>query len=294
MKALTKRFWQALLSASEGLYDSNCFSIAKGVAYSALLSFFPLLTTLAAVLVQARADEVSHTIASFLFEVVPPGTEDVVRALFVVHGRRPATLLAVAVVLAAWAASGAILSLMEGFREIYNIPSGRGWLRDRGVAILLVIATVGPMWCASALIVFGSRAERVVTSWMGLLPAGADLTGGVQLLGELLRFGVAFGSFVLVSALIYYFGPNRKQSFRVVFPGAVLATVLWLAATLAFGAYVRYVANYNVLYGSVGAGLALLVWMYVLSVITLFGCEFNAVRERRSAVPQGATGAKIA
>jgi membrane protein len=281
MIGMLRQFWQALLTAGEAMRDSNCFSIAKGVAYSALLSFFPLLTTLAAVLVQARADEVSHTIASFLFEVVPPGTEEVVRALFVVHGQRPNTLLTVAVLLAAWAASGTVLSLMEGFREIYHIPSGRGWIKDRGVAILLVIATIGPMWGASALIVFGGRAEGVLTSWMGLLPAGADLTGGVRVLGELLRYGVAFGSFVLASALIYYFGPNRKQSFRLVFPGAVLATVLWVAATLAFGGYVRYVANYNLLYGSVGAGLALLVWMYVLSVIALFGCEFNAARERQ-------------
>jgi membrane protein len=68
-----------------------------------------------------------------------------------------------------------------------------------------------------------------------------------------------------------------------VFPGAMLATFLWLLATAAFAWYVRHVANYNVLYGSVGAGLALLVWMYVLAVINLFGCEFNAARERASA-----------
>jgi membrane protein len=71
----------------------------------------------------------------------------------------------------------------------------------------------------------------------------------------------------------------------MVFPGAVLATFLWLIATLAFGLYVRHVADYNLLYGSVGAGLALLVWMYVLAVITLLGCEFNAVRERMSRRP---------
>ena len=68
----------------------------------------------------------------------------------------------------------------------------------------------------------------------------------------------------------------------MVFPGAALATLLWLLATVAFAWYVRHVANYNVLYGGVGAGLALLVWMYVLAVINLFGCEFNAARERDS------------
>jgi membrane protein len=102
----------------------------------------------------------------------------------------------------------------------------------------------------------------------------------VLLAGQILRFLAATFSIVLATALIYHWGPNRKQSFKQVMPGALLATFLWLLATLVFSWYVRHVANYNVLYGSVGAGLALLVWMYVLSVIVLLGCEFNAARER--------------
>jgi membrane protein len=80
--------------------------------------------------------------------------------------------------------------------------------------------------------------------------------------------------------VLYYAAPERKQSFHQVLPGAMLATVLWLLATLGFGWYVRHVVNYNVLYGGVGAGLALLVWMYVLAVILFLGCEFNAEREK--------------
>jgi membrane protein len=101
------------------------------------------------------------------------------------------------------------------------------------------------------------------------------------LAGEALTFGIALAAIVIITALVYYFGPNRKQSFRGVFPGAILATLLWLASTLAVGWYVRDITKYNLLYGGVGAGLALLVWSYALSVIMLFGCEFNAIRERR-------------
>ncbi len=239
-----------------------------------------MLTTLAALLVQARAEQVSHTIASFLYDVVPPGSEDVVRTLFVAHGQRPTSLLVGAVVLAVWAASGAMSSLMEGFRATYHIPSGRPFLREQGMAILLVFVSAAPLWGASALIVFGTRAESAVASWLHLRPDGADFRGWVSLAGQILGFGVAIGTFVLVTAFIYYLGPNRRQRLRWVVPGAVLATLLWSAATLGFGWYVRHVANYNVLYGSVGAGLALLVWMYLLAVIMLFGCEFNAARER--------------
>ena len=138
-----------------------------------------------------------------------------------------------------------------------------------------------PALGASALIVFNNRAQRLTISWMGLAAGDFDLQGWLRLAGQGLSVGIAVSAMVVITAVVYYFGPNRKQTLRWVLPGAALATALWLLSTLAFGWYVRHITNYNVLYGSVGAGLALLVWMYVWSVIALFGCEFNAVRERR-------------
>jgi membrane protein len=270
------RFLGVLRAALVATIEDNSLSIAKGAAYSSLLSFFPVLTTLAAVLVQANATDVARTIATFLYEVVPPGTEDVVVTLFVVHGERPRYVLIGAVILALWAASGAIMSMIEGFRSIYRIPSGRSFVQERLMAIFLVLVSTLPVVGASALIVFGSKAETFLMHRLGLTVQD----GWLEFLSKVLRFGLAFASFVLVTALLYYLGPNRKQTFANVFPGAVLATVLWLISTLVFSWYVSHVANYNVLYGSVGAGLALLVWMYVWSVITLIGCEYNAARER--------------
>src|SRR5258706_12729343 len=104
------RFWSLLRAASIATHEDGGFGIAKGAAYSALLAFFPVLTTLAALLVQANADAVARTIARLLSDVIPPGTEDVVRALFVVKGRRPTGLLVGAVVLAIWASSGVMMS----------------------------------------------------------------------------------------------------------------------------------------------------------------------------------------
>ncbi len=89
---------------------------------------------------------------------------------------------------------------------------------------------------------------------------------------------------IWLSTIVYYFAPYRKQRFRMVLPGAVLATILWVGATLGFGWYVRNVSNYNVLYGSIGTGIALLVWMYLLSAIAMLGCEFNAEYERMLAL----------
>jgi membrane protein len=274
------RLWTLLGLASAGVYRDGGLSIAKGVAYSGLLSFFPILTTLAAILVQVRADEVSRTIARLLYDVVPPGTDEVVKMLFVVHGQRPTLLLVSAIALATWAASGAIISLMEGFRAVYHTPDTRSFVRERLLAMGLVFTSSLPVLGASALIVFGKRVENSAVEWIGLTGADADLKGWVLLGGMVLRFVVAFGAIVLAAVVLYYVGPERKQRFRQVVPGAMLATVLWLLATLAFGWYVRHVVNYNVLYGGVGAGLALLVWMYVLAVILLLGCEYNAEREK--------------
>ena len=101
-----------------------------------------------------------------------------------------------------------------------------------------------------------------------------------QLVSRLARYAIAFATTILVTMLLYHFGPYRRQHFRALFPGAVLATVLWMLATNGFGWYVRHMAHYNVMYGSVGASIALLVWMYLIAAIALVGCEFNAEFER--------------
>lgn len=278
---IVTRLWSRLGAATQSTYEDGCLAIAKGAAYSSLLAFFPVLTTLAAILVQANADAVARTIARLLYDVIPPGTENLVRELFVVRGRRPTAILVGAVILAVWASSGVMMSLMEGFRAIYRIPSGRSFVKERVVAMWLVLVAAVPLLGASALIVTGNRARRSFIAWLGLEGGGNDLRGWLQLAGQAVTLVIALGAIVVIMALVYYFGPNRKQSFRKLLPGAAVSTVLWLLSTLAVAWYLRDIANYNVLYGGVGAGLALLVWSYVLSVITLFGCAFNAVYERR-------------
>src|SRR4051794_20444018 len=98
--------WLMLRAAAVGAYRNNCLGLAKGAAYSALLAFFPVLTTLTAILVQANADSVSRSLSNLVFEVVPPGTEEIVRYNFTERGQRPFYVLVTATLLALWAASG--------------------------------------------------------------------------------------------------------------------------------------------------------------------------------------------
>ena len=267
---------RALIAA----YEDGCFGIAKGVAYSALLSFIPILTTITAILVLANAEAVSHVISRFLFEIVPPGSEEIVMYSFAARGQRPVWLLVFATLLSVWAASGAMASLMEGFRAAYRIPRGRPFVKDRTVAILLVFCAALPVLGASTLILLGGRVEQWVLMRLGLISGGEQFWGTVGILSRAVAYLIAFGAITLVTAMLYHFGPNCLSRSAGVWPGAAVATALWFLVTSAFAWYVRNIANYNVLYGSVGAVIALLVWMYVLAVVVLIGCEINAERDR--------------
>jgi membrane protein len=273
-----QRFWGLFRQAFIAAYEDNCFGIAKGAAYSALLSFFPVLASLAAILESVNANAVARVFSKLLFQVIPPGTEELVRSHFTARNESVWLILS-ATLLSTFAASGTMMTLMEGFQAAYRLPSGRPFLKQRAVAILLVFIVALPAVGSSVLIVFGARIEQWMLATLGLAPV-EDLRTSVILAFGLLRYVVALTAIVLVTGLMYHTGPNRPMKFRGVLPGAILATVLWLLATSLFALYVRHIANYNVLYGSIGAVIALLVWMYVLAVISLFGCEYNAVRER--------------
>jgi membrane protein len=218
--------------------------------------------------------------AAFLSQVLPPGTEDAVLQQFRYSGQRPIALIVVAALLSLWAASSVIKSLMDGFNAAYRVPRNRSFSAHIGVGIMLVFLIVIPMLGASSLILFGGTVEHGIMKLWKVDPVLNPLTGTLAFLFRAVRYGIAFGAFWTLTAILYYFGPFRSQRWRDVWAGALLATVLWLLATLVFSWYVRHITNYNLLYGSIGTSIALLIWMYLLAIIALCGCEFNAERER--------------
>lgn len=267
---------RVLRRAFVSAYQHNQFGLAKGAAYSALLSFFPLLATVATILIHAQAQLVYQPIYQFLSQVLPPGAQDLVVDYFTSTGKQPVLLPVTGMLVSLWAASGVITSLMEGFHAAYGIPAGRSFLHEQTLAILLVAAAGIPVLSASMLVLLGAQVER----WLGLIPAGAQLRGSVSVVFTISRHLISLGTISLGAACLYYFGPNRRQRWRMVWPGALLATALWFLTTLLFAWYVRNIANYNVMYGSIAAVIALLVWMYLLAVIAFLGCEFNAQWEK--------------
>jgi membrane protein len=195
-------------------------------------------------------------------------------------GARPPGILIGAGLVSLWAASGVIKSLIEGFQAAYRVPRNRGILRQSLLAMSLVLLSAAPLVFASLLLLFGGEVERVVLQWMSVDRFLNPLEGVWAVASRAARYVLAFATTVTVTSTLYYFGPNRRQRWQYVWRGAILATVLWFFTTLGFAWYVRHLAGYNVMYGSIGTGIALLVWMYLVSLIALIGCEFNAEYER--------------
>ncbi len=195
-----RTFW-LLRRAFIAAYEDNCFGIAKGAAYSFLLSLFPVLTTLTFVLIQVNAQSVVHVISSFVQQVLPPGTEDIVLSRLRARAVKPISLPVVAILLSLWAASGAMISLMEGFQAAYRIPSGRPFLKQRGMAIFLVMIAAFPAVAASSLIICGDRGEAAFIHWIGV----SEISTPVELAWRIARYALAFCTTTLVTGLLILF-----------------------------------------------------------------------------------------
>ncbi|MBI3698502.1 MAG: YihY/virulence factor BrkB family protein [Acidobacteria bacterium] len=271
-----RRFLFLVNRAVVGAFNDNCFEIAKSAAYSSVLSFFPGLMVVASLLFRQSVvtKAVMDEIADALGRVLPPESYRLAAQYLTVQGARTVGLLTGAWLVAIWSASNVMLSLVEGFRVAYRIPTTRSLVRARLVGLALLALSGVPLLAATLLLFFGQQIEN----W--LLANLREVSDLVRFAGKAVRWVLSLGTSGFVIGLLYYVGPNRPQRWRFVWPGAVLATVLWLPATLLFAWYVKNVARYRDLYGSISTAVVLLIWMYLVNLIVMVGCEFNAEYER--------------
>ena len=171
-----------------------------------------------------------------------------------------------------------MLTLMEGFRRSYRLPRNDwGFWERRARALFLVFLVLVPLALATILLVFG----RAIELWL-IFNAGHQLRSVVLFLWRMVRWSLAFGTSLAVLGALYHFGTKRGEHWMRIMPGAFAASIVWFSATLAFGWYVTRIADYTIFYGSFGAGIATLVWLYITSFTALLGAELNGVlfRER--------------
>jgi membrane protein len=269
---LLRLFVQLRLAVWKAI-SHNAFTMAKAAAYSAILSLFPavlVVTTLLAL--TPETNSFSGEIRAGFDEILPPDTMALVQSYFQMNHGRSMQVVWSASFVSVFAAMGVLLSLMEGFRRAHDVsPHSWGFWRERAVALALIPSCFVPMFFATLLVAFGHQIER----WM-IVNAYHDLRDYVLIAARIARWLVAVSTTVAVLTLIYHFGLPGTRGWKRVLPGALLAAITWFLATLIFGWYVTRHADYSLVYGPLGAGVATLVWLYITSLSVLMGAEFNA------------------
>ncbi len=251
--------------------------LAAGVGFYALLAIFPALA--AAVSLYGLAfdpRDVEEQIA-MVIGIVPEQAGRIITDQLAQITSQPRQSLGfgviIALLFALWSSSAAVQTLMTGLNVVYDEPEKRGVLAFYATAIGLTVGAI----------LFGLFALSLVAA----LPAALQLIGlpgGISTTVSLARWPLLAIGVMFALAVLYRWGPSREKSrWQWVSWGAVAATVLWLAGSLAFSYYVANFGSYNETYGTLGAVVILLMWFYLSGYVVLLGAELNAEMERQTA-----------
>jgi len=247
----------------------NVGDVAAALTFSSVLALFPFLLFVVAVASLILDPAQVESLTAELYRVAPRAVADILgeRLHALGSGGSPG-LLTLGGVGAVWAASGGVVALMRALNAAYDVEETRSWWKVRVLAVLTTLAgAVLSILAAAIAIATPAIANAVGAGWLTSLVV-------------LLRIPVAALLMALVLALLYYVLPSAKQRFRLITPGAVVAVLIWLAASIGFSHYVANFGSYEVTYGALGGVIVLLLWMWISSQAILLGAEINALLER--------------
>ncbi len=257
----------------DSLRDDQVPLLAAGVAFFTLMALAPALAAVVSIygLVTSPA-EASRQIADFT-TALPADARSLIGAqLKTVAGGDPGGLglaLLVSVLLSLWTASAGMKQLIEAINVAYDESETRKFLRLRGLALLFTVGMI---------VVF-----VIVLGLLAVLPAVANSSVG-QVLANVLRWPLLLLLMAAALALLYRYAPDRDQpKLRWVSWGAGIATLLWVVGSVLFTIYVSNFGHYNKTYGTLGAVVVLLLWLYLSAFIVLLGAEINSEMELQTA-----------
>jgi membrane protein len=247
---------------------------AAAMAYYFFFSMFPMLLFILALASMFPVDGLEQWILAALARYLPSEAyaliEGIVQSLL---GTPRSGLLSIGAVLTLWTASSAFGAVFVGLNRAYRAQEYRPWWRLRLEAMGLTIGLSTLMIIAFVLGPFGGQLVILVTSLLG------PIAGTVA---AVLRWAITVTAVMLVVAAIYYVGPAIKRDWQWIRPGSVLFTLGFAATSGAFSFYVENFGAYDKTYGSLGAVIILLLWMYILALFLLLGGELNAFLEELS------------
>ena len=253
----------------------NAFGLAAQLAYNFLFALFPFLICLVAL---APFLPVRGVEARLLDAAEPflPGSSYrlLARELHAIVTHRHTGLLSAGLAVALWSASSGVTALIYGLNEAHGVSETRPFWKVRGLALLLTIAGGAAFLVAGAIIVLGGRAGRLLSQAIGAPSLYSDAW-------SVLRWPLTTLLLVFVLDVLYRLCPNVRRRFRFLSPGSVAGALLWVGSTVGFRLYVAHFGHYNAMYGSLGAVVVLLTWLYVTGFVLLLGGEIDAALEGR-------------
>jgi len=255
--------------------EHNSLTYAAALAFYFFMSLFPFLILLASVLALLPYPHLFDRFLRVMSNFMPPDGMKVVRYVLTATLKANSTLFSLSVLTVLWAAAGAFNAVSTALNVAYEVKESRSLLKRRFLALTLTCLIGMMVTVALTAIALGPRFGLWLTAQTGL-------TGGFAWLWPNLRLLIVMVLMVTSVATLYYFAPNRRQRFRSLAPGALIAVAAWLMTSGALGWYVRSLADYSKIYGALGAVVALMLWFYVSAAAILAGAEVNAELQRRA------------
>jgi membrane protein len=266
----------ALKNAMADAGRNHLDAFAAGLSYYFVLSFFPALIAMSAVVSFLPVPNLFNQILALMAQHVPPDSMGVVRQILsdVVTPHRGA-LLSFGLIGTLWTASSGFTGMIEALNVAYNVPEARPYWKTRVLALQMTFLVGGLVVVASATMLVGPR--------FGMWLSGVLHMGFLWVrVWPVMRWAVSGAFIVAAVESMYFLGPNVKQRFSDTLGGAIFAVAAWLALSSALGFYFQRFANLNRTYGALGGAIALMTWLYWSFFVILLGAEFNGQMLRAS------------
>src|SRR5438874_4165790 len=260
----------ALTRTYSDIQNNHTLQMAAALAYYFVLSLFPALIFLSAVVAYLPVPDLFNQALALLARFLPGDAMGLVRRVLAdIVSPNKGTFLSLGILGTLWAASGGFAAMIEALNIAYDVRDDRPFWKTRPLAVGLAFLCGTLLLVALSVMAVGPR-------FGGWLAGRVHLSGLFVLLWPYIHWTVAVGFTILAIEALYFLAPNVKQRFLATLPGAVLAVGCWIGLSYLLGIYFRHFANFNKTYGTLGAAIALMVWLYWTGFAMLVGAELNA------------------
>jgi len=260
----------ALAGTYGDVLRNHTLQMAAALSYYFVLSLFPSLIVLSAIVAYLPVPNLFDQALSMMARFLPPDSMGLVRRVLsdVITPNR-GTFLSFGIMGTLWTASGGFAAAIEALNIAYDVEDDRPFWKTRPLAVGLALLTGALMLVALSVMIVGPRFGE----W---LAGRVHLSSSFVLLWPYIHWSIAIGFTILAVEALYFLAPNVKQRFLATLPGAILAVGCWLALSYLLGLYFRHFANFNKTYGTLGAGIAMMTWLYWTGFAMLVGAELNS------------------